>query len=333
MKPVYRNLLIISAIVFALGIIASAVGIGMGAVRRDVGVEKTYTADTSAGKMTEISVTGNNVPLYITRTEGDEITVTYREKDTIHYTVTEQNNRLLIDQEYSKNWYDYVLNFSLSERVVVSVPDEYNGDLNIRAGQGSVVVTELGDLDDIMIEISGGSIELENVKPNSLYCATISHAIWLKNVTVKGNGTLNAYTAAQPVSSGLIKMDHATFGGQLTAKTSDNPIEFDTVRAANMDLRTSNSKLNLTNVISSGKLWGETTNGKIEAKQIKGERISLKTTNGKITGTVLGKMRDYRITSKTTNGKNNLPAATGGDDRSLDVETTNGKIEIFFTED
>ncbi len=84
--------------------------------------------------------------------------------------------------------------------------------------------------------------------------------------------------------------------------TSNGSVYFKDIKADDMvDIRTSNGSIDLNNVVSKI-IKGNSSNGKIVFKGITSNDITLRTSNGRIDGTVVGINGDYAKYMRTSNG-------------------------------
>ncbi len=118
----------------------------------------------------------------------------------------------------------------------------------------------------------------------------------------------------------------------LRANTSNGRIYVEYADCGRAEFKTSNGKIDATDVTAAEYVKMITSNGNVKVQNIVSQNISLVTSNGAITGSLPGRMEDYAITGETSNGKNNLPTGTAGS-KKLDVRTSNGKISIDFADD
>lgn len=132
-------------------------------------------------------------------------------------------------------------------------------------------------------------------------------------------------------SNGRIEATNVTSAGDMTAKTSNSKIDITNVSVRNMDSETSNGSINLERVTAVDTIRSSTSNSHIAVERVDcGNIIDLKTSNGSITGDLKGTMSEYIISAKTSNGNNNLPENKTDGTKKLLAKTSNSKIEIEF---
>ena len=250
--------------------------------------KRDYTV--SASGIEEIRIRARNMPVKVTPSNGDEITVHYSTCEKDPYEVTLDGGVLVLKYKNDiftdiSNWFSGIFNvFSNSNpRVEVLVPAAYAGTLQLETSNAPINVSGLPSLGKVRINTSNSPVEVSNI---------------------------SALTVDAHTSNGAVTLDTAAVSGAV-------------------DMRSSNGTLTARQVVARGSLLMETSNGRIVVDQVAGAAIELKSSNGSITGTVEGKRSDYTISSHTSNGDDSLGDGGKGQFK-LTVKTSNGNIDIRF---
>lgn len=106
-------------------------------------------------------------------------------------------------------------------------------------------------------------------------------------------------------SNGKIHISNLN-SNEVLLHTSNGGISADNTAVKSFNAKTSNGRIDLIDVNSPNKLHIKTSNGAISIKNILSDDISLVTSNGKIDGNIIGEINNYNISSKTSNGNNSL---------------------------
>jgi hypothetical protein len=244
---------------------------------------------TAAG-IEEIRIRTRNMPVKVTPSNGNEITVHYYTCEKDPYEVSLDGGVLTVKYKSNilfniGNWFSGMFRvFSNSNpSVEVIVPAEYAGALQLDTSNSPLNVSGLTAAGEIHIDTSNSPIEVSNVSATLLNANTSNGAVTLDKVIVSGT----------------------------------------------VDMKSSNGTLTARQVAAKDKLLMDTSNGRIAVEQVISAAIRLNSSNGSIFGSVEGKRSDYTISSGTSNGDNNLGDGGKGQ-FMLTVNTSNGNIDIRF---
>lgn len=307
MKRGYKILLIVAGCFFLAGLIATGIGFAAGGFKMFVpepGVEKSYTAKTSAEDLKKIYVDTSNGDIHFKKSAGDQVIVGYYDYEKMKHTVTEENGVLQIIAD-DKEWYDYIIDLGvwISDPITVYVPESFDGEILADTSNGDMILEDLSLDLGIDCNTSNGKYELSNITAKSITLKTSNGQVHLENIKTKGD---------------------------VQAKTSNGEMNAHTVDAKSFDFHTSNGKVALNDVTAPELLTIKSSNGTLEVFDIVSDNILLDTSVGDITGTISGKMGDYQI---FCDDDGNLPKEKTTGSKKLEVDTSVGKIDIQFTED
>ena len=250
--------------------------------------KEDYTVDAMG--IDEIIIRARNMPVKVTPSNGNEVTIHYYTCEKDPYEVSLQGGVLTLKYKYDNlfnvgNWFTGIFNvFSNSNpKVELIVPEAYAGALKLSTSNATVSVSSLKAAGEIRIDTSNATIGVSNVT------ATL----------------LNAHT-----SNGSVSLDNVIISGSV-------------------DVKSSNGSLTAKNVAAKEKLRLDTSNGRISVDNVTSADIELRSSNSSISGSVAGKRSDYTISSHTSNGDDSLGDGGRGQSR-LTVNTSNGNISIRF---
>ncbi len=253
--------------------------------------EKEDYAVSAAG-IDEIRIRTRNMPVTVTPSKGDEITLHYYTCEKDPYEVSLDDGVLTLKYKYENlfnvsNWFNgstiYNVINNANPKVEVVVPEAYAGALMLDTSNASVRVSGLTAAGDVRADTSNASIEMSNVSAKLVGAYTSNGSVTLDTVIVSGTA----------------------------------------------EMKSSNGSLTARQVAAKDKLRLETSNGRVVVDQVTSTAIELKSSNGSISGSVGGKRDDYTISSDTSNADSNLDSGGHGRFR-LAVNTSNGAINIRF---
>lgn len=332
MKKALKVWLIVAASFFLAGIIASVIGLSLVDFQfwnlSDGGdyTEKIYTAEMTAGEISEIEVGAVDTPVVLRRTNGDKVVVSYYENNTKHYQIVEgEDKKLWIWQKDERKWYDYICNWDFNNsQITIEVPKTFTGNLDINTSNGSIDLIDLGTVNEVTCETSNGRLNITNLNAKKFVNAYTSNGqINAENITAKGGASFRTKNAA-------IHLASVTTEDELRCNTSNSRIEAENVKGDTCTIFTSNGNLWIRNAEIAKEMSLSSSNGKIEVENIKGNSIDLQTSNAEIKGTISGKLEDYTIESHTSNANNNLPELYTGGSKRLYVKTSNASVNVKF---
>lgn len=252
--------------------------------------KQDYTVNAS--EIDQIWIRTRNMPIRVTPSMGNEITLHYYTCEKDPYEVSLDGGKLTLKYKYENlfnvsSWFNGSTIFNVinntNPRVEVVVPEAYAGALQLDTSNASVNVSGLTSAGDVRIDTSNSAIEVSNVSATLLGAHTSNGAVTLDKVIVSGT----------------------------------------------VDMKSSNGSLTARQVAAKDKLRLDTSNGRIAVDQVTSAAIELKSSNASISGTVGGKRSDYTISSDTSNADDNLGDGGKGPSR-LTVNTSNGAINISF---
>ena len=225
----------------------------------------------------EIRIKARNMPVKVTSSQVDEITIHY-------YTCEEDPYEVSLDGSILTLKY---LNENLSQstdtnpHVEVIVPTEYAGAFQLDTSNASVNVSGLNSVRDVHINTSNAPIGLEHFASDQFVAYTSNGEVTLDEVSVSGAVDVKS-------SNGTLSARQVTAGDKLIMTTSNGRISIDQAASAVIELSTSNGSIS----------------GSVE-----GKRSDYAITSGTSNGD--NSLRDggkgaYMLTAHTSNGNINI---------------------------
>ena len=247
----------------------------------------------------------NDMNHSLTVISGTGLSLEYVEDPAGQYEVQKLGGRLCLRyRPQGRGFLGQLFNFGRSGRVVLTLPEKWDGQIEARTSNAPITVQEVS-LRAMNLRTSNARIAASDVRTaDRLTLGSSNGAVQAERLSAGGEMELitgNARLIASELQA----------GGGVKATTSNGAIETRNIQGAQVRLTTSNAR--------------------ISAEMISAGAVTLTTSNGSISGLMPQPMERYAITSRTSNGRSNLPAASRGE-IPLDVRTSNGSIHLEFME-
>lgn len=296
--------------------------------------------------------------------DTDDFTMTYWQYADESFTIDTVAGELQVEYAANTPWYENMVSIgeAFREPFVLTVPEEYAGDLYVSGANNSLLVQNLSKLTDCRLDTRNGSITLKDLETADLTVQTTNANLQISHVsadraqlsTTNGSvrleqlqvtGQLNAQTTNAAIRStnvtaaggtltttnGSMQLEGNTFTDKLEAVTSNASITARNLQSADLSFQNRNGSIRLSDVTASGTLSASSTNGSLQVERIFGAQLSLKTTNAAIRGTIRGEEDTFSILTQTTNGSSNLTNTIRTDaPHQLSAVTTNASIRLDF---
>ena len=180
----------------------------------------------------EVSIKARNMPVKVTSSFADDITIHY-------YTCEEDPYEVYLEGSILTLKY---LNENLSKgtdsnpKVEVIVPAEYAGAFQLGTSNGAVSVSGLKSVRYVSINTSNAPIDLEHVASDQVIAYTSNGAVTMDEVSVSGAVDMKS-------SNGTITARQVTARDKLSMTTSNGRISIDQAASAVIELSTSNGSI------------------------------------------------------------------------------------------
>lgn len=242
---------------------------GRGALANET-ITEDFASEITAGDTWTIETDFELMEVEIVLVSGDEVNVkhSYYEDDNFAYDFDYDNNVLTISNDLDNNigvFWNFTDIFTL-------ISNDY--EVRIEVPEGLL-------LDDIVLKTTSGSIDVTNVDFDTLSLITSNGRISVSEVTLKSD------LLAHSTNGSIIISNVTVIGnGTLDAVTSNGTIDVEDVNFAVYNINTSNGRINLRNLnieLQDGiTLDANTSNGKIMMNEVYVDDIELDTSNGDI---------------------------------------------------
>jgi len=145
---------------------------------------------------------------------------------------------------------------------------------------------------------------------------------------------IDAYT-----SNGAVTLGDLVVADTIAIISSNGAFDITNVTAGGtVNLRTSNGRITVNGLVASGDVTLKTSNGPVNVTGIETADLEVDTSNGRIDVTVVGSYDDYRILMETSNGSMYIDGDEKNDGRyntslsdTIDLDTSNGNVHLNFT--
>lgn len=265
--------------------------------------EKSYTSSSVRG----LIVDEDNAPITITTSDDDSAHVTYSENERHYYEISETGDgTLLIEKRNSMKWYDYIGVSFGRPALVIALPRDFSGDIEIDNGNGGISL-DIPGAANVALRTSNGDVTVKN--------AVLS-------------GDLKADT-----NNGSVVLEALLASGRIECETNNGGVSMTNVNADSADASTDNGKISLDTVTAVKSIRLRNSNKDIVIDKVKfGTSLSCQCDNGSIIGTIVGTEADFTYDCRTSNGECNLPESFGVGSKQITIETSNGDIDVSFSD-
>ncbi len=304
-------------------IIAGLVLFGLAMIEMDLSFntsdkQSIMATEDELEPFTNIRIESDTDDIYIiyNNGEGDKVLTPIRER--AFYSITVEEDTLVIRMDDQRKWYDYISIFSDPEPISLYLSEKDYGDLCISADTADVVIEDSFTFASVDIAVTTGDIEYYPSATGDVSLRTSTGSIHAdcekaNNMTVK-------------VTTGDLFLENITCNGDLTHTSSTGDVELTNVQCQNMFTKGTTGKLTINGGSVSGKLTAERSTGDVTLHGFKAAEIEIETSTGDVRGTLLEAM-DFR--TETSSGSVNVPHSfTGG---LCKITTSTGDIQLSIS--
>ena len=272
-----------------------------------------------------ISLTVGSADIRLEKSADDEIHISYTNTEDSYFELKSSSSKIVLTQ-YQNGGHFFIFGFFGSidgerSEVVVSIPAENIGGLDIDVASGEVSASDIELSGDFGIDTASGDVSLEKSTFGEFSANSASGEITLSDVKTKG---IDVDTA-----SGGVSLSKIAGNIPVTLDTVSGEVYIEDVEADEMRISTVSGDISLSK--SSGKAVGfSTTSGGVELSSADFKEISFVTVSGDINGTVSGDSDDYTVYADTISGSNSLSSHKGRGQRTIELSSTSGSFDISF---
>lgn len=235
--------------------------------------------------------------------------------EKVKYSVTVENDTLIIKINNQKSWYNYIGFQMGTPKITVYLPNtEYNA-LSINESTGNIEIPKDYSFDNADISLSTGNVN---------FYASVSKAVKIKTST--GNIRVDNTSAGSLdllASTGKVDVSGVTCLDNITVGVSTGKVYLTDISCKSVISSGTTGNTSLSNVIAANKLSVERTTGNVKFSGCDADDIYVKTTTGNVTGSFLS---DKVFITDTNTGSVDVPkTVTGG---RCEINTNTGNIVI-----
>lgn len=281
-----------------LGLVIAGLIAGAGAFRPVTAADYILVDETyEVGTLETIVLSFANKRIDVVPSEDDLIRIVYYVTEEDPVTVTADATSLAFEEEvdWTVDWFDFSWLWPVSQeyfQCTLYLPADAVLALDMSTSNGEIEISELAALATLDAYTSNGAVTLSDV--------AVAGAIGI--VSTNGAFTVN-----------------------------------DVLAGENVSLRTSNGRITVDALVASGTVVLKTSNGPVEVDGLVADNLEVDTSNGRIDVAVIGSYDDYRILLETSNGsmyvdgvEKNDGSYNVGRTPTIDLDTSNGNVYLDF---
>ncbi len=282
------------------------------------GTEKTDTVSLS---VSSLDVDVWDVAVEILPSPDGNCTVTRTENEKFSYSVTVENETLVIRRNDLRKWYERWNLFSFdTPSLTVRLPEKNYKTLNVKSRSCGVLVEEGLTFEKAAISVTSGKIRYYADAKDELILSSTSGGLEVKNVSAK--------VIQGSVTSGSLLVENVTAHGLTFSAVSGSSTVKNAAVSEDFSLKGSSGSVTLENVVCGGNLSVKNTSSSILLNRCDGKNITIKSVSGSVKGTVL---TEKIFLAKSSSGSVNVPDSVP-DGGFCEIETTSGSIHISLAE-
>ncbi|QWB95941.1 DUF4097 domain-containing protein [Mycoplasmatota bacterium] len=248
---IFKSLLVIIVIAgLALIAIGFAIGASFTSVFAGLSSNDDYTledTETYSETLSDIVLDLETRNVEITSTTDDFISIDYYSKEDDTWLFDFNRGVLEITQDEPSgifNWFSWTLPTSNYLDVIITIPEAYSFDVDVKTNTGDISLENFDALGDISLVTDTGSVSVELIDAVSLYLESDTGSLKVKDVNADEDITLDTSTGSADIEN--------TTCESLSVDLSTGSIDIDDVVANKIDLDTNTGSIdvegiNLTN--------------------------------------------------------------------------------------
>lgn len=309
--------LVIAASLAALGIIIF--GVIMTMLKWDFLKLGTVKYETNIYEIDEsfqnISIKTNTADITVLSSDDGKVKVACHESEKEKYSISVENDTLIINITNNKKWYDYIGISIGSQKITLYLPESEYGALAIRESTGKVELTDGFKFESIDISVSAGDV--------------VSGASASDFVKIKAN---TGHISVSDISAGAIELS-ATTGdikasdiiceGDVYIKVTTGKTKLTNVECKNLTTVGNTGDISLTSVIVNENISIKRSTGDVIFDRCDAAELRVVTDTGDVKGSLL---TEKIFVTRTSTGKKNVPETTSGG--ICEITTNTGDIII-----
>ena len=255
---------------------------------------KTYELNE---KFTDVVIDSSISDIKFISSEDNTCKVVCDEIEKVKHDVYVSDNKLTININDERKWYDYINIVSISPKITIYLPNNNLESFNLYGKTGDVYIENLS-IKALNISITTGDIMLQNIKSDDLF--------------IKG-------------STGDINMNNVIITNTIAIEIETGDIELDDTLCNKLDIKTNTGDTKLTNVLVSNDFTLDSITGDLLLDGFDALNMDIKINTGDINGTILtSKIFDV----ETRTGRVRVPESSYGG--KCKIRTGTGDINLSY---
>ncbi|MBE6604919.1 MAG: DUF4097 domain-containing protein [Ruminococcaceae bacterium] len=249
-------------------------------------------------------------------TDAALVTVTCREQKNLKHTVTVSENKLFIQLEDTRKWYEHIVFFSFGgPEITVALPRVTYEALLIENDTGDIEISRELGFQELYISTSTGDVACHAGVSGAAQIKTDAGDIEMKNIAV-GSLLLTATT-------GDITVDGAGAVGRVEVTVDTGDVQLSALTCHTLVVQSDTGDVELDRVLADDALSLESDTGDVELKRCDAAVIVIRTNTGDVVGTLCS---DKHFVANSSTGDVRVPQYTTGDPCTITTDT--GDIEL-----
>ncbi len=332
MTKTVRLILILAASFAALGLLVCGIALALGA--RFHGNLTDVTKPT-VGTFSSIEITSSDANIHIRKSATGETYAVSRETDKVYFTLTVENDTLLLREVDTRAWYDQIGIFFGARRVTLYLASESYDALAAEVESGGILVENTGiSFGDVTLSTTSGGIRFAGEARESLDIVAHSGGIAVSGASPT-TMTLSAISGGIAIAdcAPRILSAEAHSGGiaitrcrpdSLTVETVSGGMAISDSAPGTLSAKATSGGIAITDTTVGGAFYAETNSGGVRLRSFDASEITIDVTSGGVDATLKsGKIYEVR----TESGGSSFPQSdpTGG---LCKVTTRSGSVRI-----
>ncbi len=259
----------------------------------------------------EISLITDTADIHFQPSDDGKCKVICYEEESLKHSVYVQSNKLTIQINDERKWYDHIgINFN-TPKITVYLPLEAYDDLAVQSSTGDTEVAKEFTFKNIFIKTSTGHITNYASATEDLQIKTTTGSIRIDTISV-GNLDLS-------VTTGKINARSVNCNEEFKIHVGTGDSKIIDTKCNTLISTGTTGDLTLKNVIAKGKISTKRTTGDVNFEQCDAAELYIKTTTGDVDGSLCSEKifivhtstGDVTVPQTTTGGKCEISTSTG----------------------
>lgn len=277
-------------------------------------VNNTYRAK---GKFDKISINEATTEIEFAPTEDKVCSIVCLEAEKVRHTAAVQNGTLIIDTIDTRKWYEHIGIQIGTPKMTVYLPQNEYTSLFIETDTGDITIPKEFSFDTIKIHGDTSDVDCFASVLNDI---EIDLSIGSINIDTITAGRLNLIT-----NTGGIKVGSVTVKNDIDIETDTGAVKLTDTSCADIAAKSDTGAVTLKNVAAAGSLSVKSDTGDVSFENSDAAQIFVKTSTGDVTGTIVS---EKVFITKTDTGSVDVPGTASGGKCEINTDTGDIKIKI-----